>query len=258
MHGIPGGGLGGASALGGTVNTVGTLGASALGASALHLLTRSSTQVLSYHPHLDGDLSLHAAASHLSSAHQHHTLHGLAPLSTLASTTNPLLGASLAATHAAPHAALVSSDVRTQHVAAGLYSQLDQFYLTRQAQVDESPLPPGMRADGRLDGRLPPLAGTHHGDYELAPAPPAAPPPPAGPSRGLTMGPAELAVTPEADTYYAMREAGGAPPQYDESRQPVQEGVSVGRPEVDTYYEMRPLPSSGVGEGYAPLPSAPQ
>ena len=78
--------------------------------------------------------------------------------------------------------------MRTQHLAAGLYSQLDQFYLMRAGHEpipEQPPLPwgglftappgqPGQPGRSDLESPLPPPlpAGTEHGDYELAPAPP--------------------------------------------------------------------------------------
>ena len=200
---------GGVSALGGTIGTLGgTMGglnASAFGASALHMLTRSST-------HLGGasvgGMSQMDIAQHVAMVHGGSIAHG-GSMAAMAMAHHAQIGGSIAdsishhvgmgasLTHH-PHAAVVASEVRAQHFTAGLYSALDQFHVQqtahhsysaataaaeRQSEL-ESPLPPGMRSDGlltraelRAEGRLPPLAGTDVGDYELAPAPPDVPEP---------------------------------------------------------------------------------
>lgn len=151
--------LGGTGTMGGTMGTMGGLGASAFGASALQMLTRSSMHLELAQQHAIGD-SIAAGLSHQLS------------LGALAA-PHPALGASLA--HAA-HAAVICSEVRTAQLAAGLYSQMDNFYSQHAAQRfgvssaqagADNPLP-GMRSASRL----PPLAGTDQGDYELAPADP--------------------------------------------------------------------------------------
>ena len=95
-----------------------------------------------------------------------------------------------------PQAHLVAPEVHTQHLAAGLYSQLDQFYMQRAGPepIPEQPpsswpavgetaaawdglfaSPSGRVPRSDLESPLPPPGlpvGTEEGDYELAPAPP--------------------------------------------------------------------------------------
>ena len=161
------GGLGGVSAYGGRTlggimgmgATMGGLDASAFGASALHMLARSSTEFS------------HVGGGH----HSHHV---------------PVVGESLSegfrslAHH--PQAHLIAPEVHTQHLAAGLYSQLDHFYMQRAGpepilEQQSSPWdglfasPSGRVPQSDLESPLPPPGlptGTQEGDYELAPAPP--------------------------------------------------------------------------------------
>jgi len=169
----------GGGTMAGTVGTMAGLGASAFGASALQMLTRSSM-------HLDLDAPL---------AHQH-ALCGISDSIALAHTsiahtsiahTNPLLAASLAQ----PPNGVMSSEVRTRQLAAGLYSQMDLFYTQHAAHGYGAASADGRemtRESGLHPARLPPLVGTDQGDYELAPVPPDesaaalrdAPPPPRG------------------------------------------------------------------------------
>ena len=185
-------GGGGVSALGGGgVSTLaGTgFGASALGASALQLLTRSSC-----HPHALhlGHSSYAPGAEHAS--HSHAPPHAMMALgesiegidATLAASVSPL---SLAACSglSGPHqahaaASAVSPEVGTQQLTAGLYSQLDGYFASRSHAPHGATGPHGsslgqdLEAGGgggmRVAARLPPLVGTDNGDYELAPPDP--------------------------------------------------------------------------------------
>ena len=226
-------GLGGTTLMGGTMAG----GVSALGASGLQLLTGASQLHTSWHP---------AALSHLhGSAHmQHpHLLHAAGSGGGLGGVSSQPLASSVSSIAApSPHplyspyspnfaaaAAAMSSEVRTQQLTAGLYSQLDQFYTRVGAHGadqehavhagDPEAANGGMHSVhlgsqqlGRGDagaggatmrGRLPPLVGTDQGDYELAPSeqsgyemrnvaaapPPSAPPPPPNGYAPLAGGP---------------------------------------------------------------------